>query len=185
MNDLNRPKTLYVWLHYTSGDINRLTSGYIIRVVNTLYGSRNGCCIAANVIALLFAAWPKIVKTKTESWKAFHTYWLGEYPGEKIVVHYENLKQDIGVQARRMAQFLRVSVTDEVINCTVESSVGSHRRLHTKNEDALNKFTHEMLHNINEAVVYLKKITDEEFPDVYTKLLKQNYNRSRLFNTEK
>ena len=88
------------------------------------------------------------------------------------MVHYENLKQDIGVQARRMAQFLRVPVTDEVINCTGESSGGSHRRLHTKDEDGLNKFTHDMLQNINDAVVYLRKITDEEFPDVYTEFLK-------------
>ena len=114
-----------------------------------------------------------MVKAHTQSWEAFHTYWLGEYSGDLIVVHYEDLVQDIVLQLRRIAEFVSVPVTDTVMTCTSESSGGKHQRLHTKHEDRQNKFTPEMLQEINKVLVHLRKITDEEFPDVYYKLLKQ------------
>ena len=110
------------------------------------------------------------MKRHTQSWEAFHTYWLGEYSGDLIVVHYENLVQNIVVQLRRIAEFLSVPVTDTVMNCTAESSSGRHHRLHTKHEDGQNKFTPKMLREIKKAFVHLKNITDEEFPDIYYKL---------------
>ena len=65
-----------------------------------------------------------MVKAQTKNWEAFHTYWLGEYPGDLIVVHYEDLVQNIVPHLRRITEFLSVPVTDTVMTCTAESSSG-------------------------------------------------------------
>ena len=114
-----------------------------------------------------------MVSIHTQTWEAFYKYWLGKYPGEKLVVHYENLKQDTRAQVRRMTEFVGVPVTDAVLKCTTETP-GSHQRLHEKDENGLNIFTRQMLWNISKVFVSVKSLTDEEFSEVYYRPTKKS-----------
>ena len=88
---------------------------------------------------------------ETENWSLFNNYWIHQFPGELLIVRYENLKEDIVSEVKRMTTFLKITVTDQVLRCTETHSGGSHHRIHTKHTKQLDKFTDTMMKNINDS----------------------------------
>ena len=59
---------------------------------------------------LSFTVWPNFVETLGHSWYVFHERWLPESATKPVmVVHYEDMKQDLERELKRISQFLDFS----------------------------------------------------------------------------
>ena len=97
------------------------------------------------------------MKKITEKWKAFNNYWLHDFPGQLLVVKYEDVKKDIASEVKRMTAFLNISVTDEALECTAKNSGGSHHRIHKQGNMNQDPFTKEMIQDIDSTVCSVEK----------------------------
>ena len=82
---------------------------------------------------------------------------MRDFPGEVLVVKYEDVKKDIASGVRRMTMFLNISVTDQVLGCTADNSGGSHHRIHKDEPFHRDKFTDDMMQDINYTVCSVEK----------------------------
>ncbi|CAH1777293.1 unnamed protein product [Owenia fusiformis] len=61
--------------------------------------------------------------------------WLTEFPGHLIVVHYEQLKKNLKSQLIEIASFLKINVTQSLLDCIIcSNSDGGFKRRHRTNE---------------------------------------------------
>ena len=72
-------------------------------------------------------------------------------------MRYDNLKEDIVSEVKRMTTFLKIPVTDQVLRCTEKNSGGSHHRIHINHTKQRDKFTDTMMKNINDTVHTVEK----------------------------
>ena len=69
------------------------------------------------------------VNIKLINWRNLYLDWLeNSSPGRLLVVSYSQLKTDLRSQLLRMTAFLNVTVTEEVLNCTMKEREGVFRR---------------------------------------------------------
>ena len=108
----------------------------------------------------LISAWVTFVNKTSLLWRDFHSYWIHGFPGDLLVVQYESLKDNLDYNLKRMTDFLNVTVTEQILDCTVNASHGLHQRAHTGHEDHKDKFTPTMVHIINEAISYVQNMVD-------------------------
>ena len=101
---------------------------------------------------VLFAAWPRLVISMLDKWTHFHRYWLHHFPGELLVVRYEDLKDHLSLHLPRVLKFLNVTVSDKTLNCALHSSEGSYHRPHGEDDNKRNVFSEDMIGYMNEAI---------------------------------
>ena len=71
----------------------------------------------------------KFVDNKLKNWRNLNLDWLNNSsPGRLLVVSYSQLKTDLRSQLLRMTAFLNLTVTEEVLNCTMNAKEGVFRR---------------------------------------------------------
>ena len=69
------------------------------------------------------------VKKKLENWRNLNLDWLQNFsPSRLLVVSYSQLRTDLRSQLLRMTAFLNLTVTEEVLNCTMKGKEGVFRR---------------------------------------------------------
>ena len=107
--------------------------------------------------------WNQRVSKDIKRYLEFHEHWLRKGSQIKIlVVFYEDLKSDLGNQLRRMAKFLNIKVTDEIISCVLQNSEGKYHRKNTESKsdpyyEALNNDTRKELRTVYDSVMKLAK----------------------------
>ena len=106
--------------------------------------------------------WNQRVSKYIKKYLKFHEYWLKKDDTRILIVLYEELKSDLGNQLRKMAKFLNIEVTDEIIKCVQQNSEGKYHRKNTKNKsdpfyEALNNDTRKDLRVVYDSVMKLVK----------------------------
>ncbi|XP_014820598.1 PREDICTED: WSC domain-containing protein 1 [Calidris pugnax] len=95
--------------------------------------------------------WPDFV-TSYASWWASHVLdWL-KYGKRLLVIHYEDLKQNLIPKLREMVEFLNVTVTEDRLLCVENNRDGNFKRSGTKQKD-FEPFTQEMKDLINRYIL--------------------------------
>ena len=88
----------------------------------------------------------------TDIWRDFNCYWLHEFPGDVLLVHYESLKDDLPAQLKRMLTFLNVTVSEAKLACALQLSEGAYHRAHSHNDKQMEVFTDAMIRDMNIAI---------------------------------
>ncbi|PKU38205.1 wsc domain-containing protein 1 [Limosa lapponica baueri] len=95
--------------------------------------------------------WPDFV-TSYASWWASHVLdWL-KYGKRLLVIHYEDLKQNLIPKLREMVEFLNVTVTEDRLLCVENNRDGNFKRSGAKQKD-FEPFTQEMKDLINRYIL--------------------------------
>ena len=69
------------------------------------------------------------VTKKLTNWRKLNLDWLEKSnPDRLLVISYSQLRTDLRSQLLRMTAFLNLTVTEEVLNCTMEAKEGVFKR---------------------------------------------------------
>ena len=69
------------------------------------------------------------VNNKLANWRNLNLDWLENFsPSRLLVVSYSQLRTDLRSELLRMTAFLNLTVTEEVLNCTMNGKEGVFRR---------------------------------------------------------
>lgn len=71
--------------------------------------------------------WSSFVKRNTEGWYNFHTDWL-KFQKDMLIVFYSDLKTNLRDQVQRIAEFLNVTMSPEILACSLKNSRGLFKR---------------------------------------------------------
>ncbi|XP_076875335.1 sialate:O-sulfotransferase 1 [Brachyhypopomus gauderio] len=74
--------------------------------------------------------WPEFVDSYASWWASHALAWL-QYSTRLLVVHYEELQEDLRPRLKRIASFLNASVSDERLLCAASNRDGHFKRLAT------------------------------------------------------
>ena len=73
--------------------------------------------------------WPSFVAEKISVWGRMYSDWIDNYPRDKLLIlSYSQLVSDLPGQLRRLATFLRISVSEADMDCVVANSQGVFKR---------------------------------------------------------
>ena len=67
----------------------------------------------------LFVAWTNFVRRMFRKWLLFYVFWLNSEV-EKLVVHFEDLRQNIPQELRRIMRFINITHSDEIGKCVLK-----------------------------------------------------------------
>ena len=73
--------------------------------------------------------WPGFVMEKISVWGKMNSDWIDNFPRDKLLIlSYSQLVSDLPGQLRRLASFLKISLTDADMDCVVTNSQGVFKR---------------------------------------------------------
>ncbi|KAL8199239.1 UNVERIFIED_CONTAM: WSC domain-containing protein 1 [Gekko kuhli] len=106
--------------------------------------------------------WPDFVNSYASWWASHVLDWL-KYGRHILVVHYEDLKQNLVSQLQKMVAFLNVSVTEDRLLCVENNRDGNFKRSGAR-QKGFEPFTKEMKDLINKYIVIVDKaLRDRNF----------------------
>ncbi|KAJ6657906.1 hypothetical protein lerEdw1_001826 [Lerista edwardsae] len=107
--------------------------------------------------------WPDFVTTYASWWASHVLDWL-TYGKHLLVVHFEDLKQNLLPKLREMVAFLNVTVTEDRLLCVENNRDGNFKRKGTRPQ-GFEPFTQDMKDLINEYIVTVDKaLKERNFP---------------------
>ena len=65
---------------------------------------------------------------QASKWRDFYDSWLNKYNGTFHIVHYENLKNNLRMELRKLATFLNQTVTEKDLDCVIWNQRGKYKR---------------------------------------------------------
>ena len=84
--------------------------------------------------------WPSFVKEKISVWGKMNSDWIDNYPRDKLLIlSYAQLVSELPSQLRRLASFLKISLTEADIDCVLTNSQGVFKREKIKQRTQLTK----------------------------------------------
>ncbi|XP_060115380.1 sialate:O-sulfotransferase 1 isoform X2 [Heteronotia binoei] len=106
--------------------------------------------------------WPDFVNSYASWWASHALDWL-RYGKHLLVVHYEDLKQNLLSQLHKMVAFLNVSVAEDRLLCVENNRDGNFKRSGAR-QKRFEPFTKEMKDLINKYIVIVDKaLRDRNF----------------------
>ncbi|XP_077167195.1 sialate:O-sulfotransferase 1 isoform X2 [Paroedura picta] len=99
--------------------------------------------------------WPDFVSSYASWWASHVLDWL-KYGKHLLVVHYEDLKQNLLPQLHKMVAFLNISVTEDRLLCVENNRDGNFKRSGVR-QKRFEPFTKEMKDLINKYIVIVDK----------------------------
>ena len=66
-----------------------------------------------------FVEWTNFVRRMFRKWLLFYVFWLNSKV-EKLVVHFEDLRQNIPQELRRIMRFINMTHSDEIGKCVLK-----------------------------------------------------------------
>ena len=66
-----------------------------------------------------FVEWTNFVARMFRKWVLFYVFWLNSKV-EKLVVHFENSRQNIPQQLKRIMRFINLTPSDEILKCVLK-----------------------------------------------------------------
>ncbi len=114
--------------------------------------------------------WANHVAQWAKTWEDFHLKWLNSdkfsKPGAMLIVFYDDLKSNTERELRRMLDFLKIKVDEDVIKCAlsdqVRQGVFKRNKSGTKQEQE-DPFTKKMTANLQRKWLKMKKRFDKVF----------------------
>ena len=111
------------------------------------------------------ANWDKYVTNQVETWRSLLLSWLRAKGSSVMVVHYEDLKTDMGANLERIVKFLNLDLDPARVKCVVEESEGSFHRKPKQQFDPFNEQHRALIKKkIEEVNVALKENNHPELP---------------------
>ncbi|NXU57038.1 WSCD1 protein, partial [Turnix velox] len=95
--------------------------------------------------------WPEFVKSYASWWASHVLDWL-KYGKRLLIIHYEDLKQNLVPRLREMVEFLNMTVTEDRLLCVENNRDGNFKRSGAKQKD-FEPFTQEMKDLINRYIL--------------------------------
>jgi len=113
--------------------------------------------------------WYSYTRSNSEAWLNFYTDWLENNNLDNILVlHYENLKENLEKALVQMGDFLPVNIDSGRLKCLMKFNKGHFKRDNKKKKMIKNLFTNEQKLDIKKKIHYLnnvlKKVQKEQIP---------------------
>nr|XP_056721151.1 sialate:O-sulfotransferase 1 [Euleptes europaea] len=106
--------------------------------------------------------WPDFVNSYASWWASHVLDWL-KYGKRLLVIHYEDLKQNLLPQLKKMVEFLNAHVTEDRLLCVENNRDGNFKRSGAR-QKRFEPFTKEMKDLINKYIVIVDKaLRDRNF----------------------
>ncbi|XP_054857655.1 WSC domain-containing protein 1 [Eublepharis macularius] len=106
--------------------------------------------------------WPDFVNSYASWWASHVLDWL-KYGKHLLVIHYEDLKESLLPQLKKMVGFLNISVSEDRLLCVENNRDGNFKRSGA-NQKRFEPFTKEMKDLINKYIVIVDKaLRDRNF----------------------
>jgi len=110
--------------------------------------------------------WQEFVEIKAASWLNFYTDWLEGNPSENILVlHYENIRQNLKHSIRKIVNFLGYREHVGRIACTMEHQTGHFKRKHGETDDPFTSAQKELVaESVRKLNTVLRRYGKESLP---------------------
>ena len=91
-----------------------------------------------------FSVWHDFVNNSLSTWVHFHNYWITDFKGPVLIIHYSKLKTDLKHQLQRITDFLGITVSKSTLKCAIHNKVGNHQRSKLRHKLTVNPYTSSM-----------------------------------------
>lgn len=79
------------------------------------------------VVNIFFSEWKGFVTIKAKSWFELNKSWL-DFPGDLLILRYEDLKSDPINEIKSLLKFLRINISQKELSCVIENLTGRFKR---------------------------------------------------------
>merc|ERR1712083_786582 len=150
------------WAYNHHKEVNQSAILLIRDPFAAIIGHRNldqgGHTGLAKVDQFMGKGWQEFVEIKSAAWLNFYSDWLQHNnPHNLLVLHYENIKDNLRFSLRKIIDFLGFEEDQGRIDCATKFNTGLFKRNH-KNDLKDNPFNEEQKNLVMESIMHLNVI---------------------------